>query len=113
MDALLSSFGTLTTRSPREERQTLRENLNLLENVLNTESDFSSIHVQELVASLERWNEIYRTQITWDLYMYPEHMHENIKTIIQYFDSLNLSSNVRDKLIVTRNLYVKMISMIN
>lgn len=113
MDTLLFSFGTLTTRSPQEETQTLRKNLELLENVLSLEGNFSSIHVQELVASLERWNEIYRTQITWDLDMYPEHMHENIRRIIQYFDSLNLSSNVRDKLIITRNLYVTMNSMIN
>jgi len=112
MDALLSSFGTLTTRSPREERQTLRENLNLLENVLNTESDFSSIHVQELVASLERWNEIYRTQITWDLDMYPEHMYDSINRIKQYFTSINLSSNIRDKLIETRNLYTEMLDNI-
>ncbi len=110
MDTLLSSFGTLTTRSPQEERQTLRENLILLENVLNTESDFSSIHVQEFVASLERWNEIYRTQIAWDLDLYPEHMHESIRKIIQYLN--DRSSNVKDKLMVTRNLYAEILDNI-
>jgi uncharacterized protein YfbU (UPF0304 family) len=114
METLLSAFGTLTTRSPEEETRILRENLNLLENVLNTlDGNFNSIHVQELVARLERWNEIYRTQITWDLEMYPENMHENIVEIIQYFDAVQRSSNVKDKLIVTRNLYAKILSSLS
>ena len=112
METLLSALGTLTTRSPEEETQTLRENLDLLEIVLQG-SDFSSLHVQELVARLERWNEIYRTQITWDLEMYPVNMHSNVEEIVQYFNAVQRSSDIRDKLVATRNLYAKMIQVIN
>ncbi len=108
METLLSAFGTLTTRSPEDEAQTLRENLALVTFAID---NFSSIDVQVIIARLERWNEIYRTQITWDMEMYPEHMHESITKIIGYFKAINSSSNLQ-YIVETRNLYNEILNNI-